>query len=319
MRQIGEQANQKGYSFVVVGDKKSPDDFFLDNCFFLSLHDQLNLDFSFSKSVPVNHYSRKNIGYLYAFKNRATIISETDDDNYPYQTFFTQRERNLQCIAIEKNDWTNIYRYFYDSIIWPRGYPLDLINKEISSLDNFPEQNVDCPIQQDLADGNPDVDAIYRLLYQKKDIKFDRNLKIALGRGSWCPFNSQNTHWWPDAYLLLYLPSYCSFRMTDIWRSFVAQRIAWENNWHILFNEASVFQDRKEHDLMKDFESEAPGYINNRKLCKELVDIVLVSGKKNVPDNLIKCYEKLIDLNLVGRAELPLLELWIEDAIALLY
>jgi hypothetical protein len=27
---------------------------------------------------------------------------------------------------------------------------------------------------------------------------------------------------------LLYLPSHCCFRMTDIWRSFIAQRCLWE-------------------------------------------------------------------------------------------
>ena len=57
---------------------------------------------------------------------------------------------------------------------------------------------------------------------------------------TWCPFNSQNTAWWRDAVPLLYLPAYCSFRMTDIWRSFVAQRIAWENGWRLLFHEPTI-------------------------------------------------------------------------------
>ena len=74
---------------------------------------------------------------------------------------------------------------------------------------------------------------------------------VALGRGSWCPFNSQNTAWWPDAFPLLYLPSFCSFRMTDIWRSLVAQRIAAENGWWILFHEPTVRQERNEHNLMR--------------------------------------------------------------------
>jgi hypothetical protein len=68
------------------------------------------------------------------------------------------------------------------------------------------------------------------------------NRRVALGAGAWSPFNSQNTAWYPKAYPLLYLPSYCSFRMTDIWRSFVAQRIAWENGWAVLFKSPDVYR-----------------------------------------------------------------------------
>ena len=46
--------------------------------------------------------------------------------------------------------------------------------------------------------------------------------------------------------------------MTDIWRSFVAQRIAWANGWAILFHEPTVWQDRNEHNLMRDFRDESP-------------------------------------------------------------
>ena len=39
---------------------------------------------------------------------------------------------------------------------------------------------------------------------------------------------------------LLHLPAYCSFRMTYIWRSFVAQRIAAVNGSPMLFHKATV-------------------------------------------------------------------------------
>ena len=117
-----------------------------------------------------------------------------------------------------------------------------------------------CPIQQGLVDGDPDVDAVYRLVLDLP-FRFERGASVALGTGAWCPFNSQNTSWWPDAYALMYLPAYCSFRMTDIWRSFVAQRIAWENGWSVLFREATVRQRRNPHDLMRDFRDEVPGYV----------------------------------------------------------
>ena len=78
----------------------------------------------------------------------------------------------------------------------------------------------------------------------------------------------------------MYLPSYCSFRMTDIWRSYVAQRIAWECGWSVLYHEPTVWQERNEHNLMKDFEDEIPGYTNNLNICKTLQALHLKPGDR---------------------------------------
>jgi hypothetical protein len=100
-----------------------------------------------------------------------------------------------------------------------------------------------------LADENPDVDAVYRMTsLLPRSFRSDR--RVVLGAGVWSPFNSQNTTWWADAFPLMYLPEHCPFRMTDIWRSLVAQRIAWENGWNVLFHEPTVRQQRNEHDLL---------------------------------------------------------------------
>jgi hypothetical protein len=171
---------------------------------------------------------------------------------------------------------------------------------------------VACPIQQGLADGNPDVDAIFRLVLPLP-MTFGRKPPIALRRGAWCPFNSQNTTWWPAAYPLLYLPAHCSFRMTDIWRSFVAQRICWENDWSISFHAATVVQDRNEHDLMRDFSDEIPGYLNNRAITDGLASLDLRAGRAHLPENLRRCYGLLVRMNVVGEGELPLLDAWLSD------
>src|SRR5205807_7157091 len=128
---------------------------------------------------------------------------------------------------------------------------------------------LNCPIQQGLSDENPDVDAIYRMA-NPLPVLFDKANSVSLGKNSWCPFNSQNTTWFKEAFPLLYLPSYCSFRMTDIWRSFVAQRIAWTCGWSILFHQSTVRQDRNDHNLMTDFKDEISGYSNNALICKSL-------------------------------------------------
>ena len=55
-----------------------------------------------------------------------------------------------------------------------------------------PAESFDCPVQQYLADDDPDVDAIYRLLY-KDPVRFEQCEPIVLQPGTGCPFNSQNT------------------------------------------------------------------------------------------------------------------------------
>jgi hypothetical protein len=162
-----------------------------------------------------------------------------------------------------------------------------------------------------LCNENPDVDAIYRLIMPLPQT-FRKDRRVALTEGTWCPFNSQNTTWRREAFGLLYLPAYCSFRMTDIWRSFIAQRIGWANGWGVLYHEPNMWQERNVHNLMRDFEDEVPGYLNNSKICEELEDLALESGARKIGGNLRVCYEKLVEMGLVDARELDLLEVWNE-------
>jgi hypothetical protein len=101
--------------------------------------------------------------------------------------------------------------------------------------------------------------------------------------------------------------------MTDIWRSFVAQRIAWENGWAVLFHEPTVWQERNEHNLLRDFRDEVPGYLHNAAIAEALGGLDLRAGPAHLGENLLVCYEKLVALGLVGAEELGLLAAWVED------
>jgi len=136
---------------------------------------------------------------------------------------------------------------------------------------------------------------------------------VCLPAGAWCPFNSQSTWWFPIAYPLLYLPSFVSFRMTDIWRSFIAQRCLWALGHGVVFHGAEVFQDRNPHNLLRDFEQEIPGYLGNDKFRAVLEALDLRAGTEQVADNLHRCYEALTDAALVPATEMRLLECWLTD------
>lgn len=295
---------------IVVGDRKSPQYFHLPNCDFYSIERQITMQSTLAPLLPYNHYARKNLGYLAAMLNGAEIIIETDDDNLPFTDFWAQRNRFVNVHHLVDSGWVNVYKYFTNLHIWPRGFALEHIQDAVPELTD--KHVVDCPIQQGLASENPDVDALYRLTLPLP-VNFDHADSLALGKYSFCPFNSQNTTWFRDAFPLLYLPSYCSFRMTDIWRSFIAQRIAWECGWNILFHSHTVWQERNDHNLIHDFRNEIPGYLHNHTIYIELQKLILKGGKENIPENMLLCYQKFIDLDLIDSSEMFLLKAWFED------
>lgn len=112
---------------------------------------------------------------------------------------------------------------------------------------------------------------------------------------------------------MLYLPSYATARMTDIWRSFVTQRVAGEYGWHVLFRSADMVQERNEHDLMRDFEDEVPGYLGNQKIVEVLDALTLSRDLDSIGNNLRTCYEALVAHSLLPKEELHLVDAWLDD------
>ena len=87
----------------------------------------------------------------------------------------------------------------------------------------------------------------------------------------------------------------------------------WEMGWRLQFHSSTVFQERNEHDLMRDFADEVPGYLHNERIRRTLEDLALASGLHALAENLVKAYEALVRLEVVGAAELPLLHAWLDD------
>lgn len=314
VRRLSEVLNKNEVPLLVVGDRKGPRNYDLPGVEFFNMVDQLQSPFELAKLLPENHYSRKNLGYLLAMAKGATSIYETDDDNKPL-TNWSPRSSQVGAMRAPETEWCNVYSYFSEEKVWPRGFPLDWINRseeETPQTSPLKEELNIAPIQQGLANGSPDVDAIWRLTLDN-DITFLQNASVLIPERTWCPFNSQSTWWWPEAFLLLYLPSFCSFRMTDIWRSFIAQRCLWELGYNIVFHGPEVLQERNVHNLMKDFQDEIPGYLGNSELIKQLNQVKLKPGIDNIGSNLKLCYECLVEKNFFPEDELTLVKAWVED------
>jgi hypothetical protein len=299
-----------GWSAVVVGDTKTPADWHSPGVDFLSVDRQKEMFGEFAELLPYRHYCRKNLGYLYAMQRGANLVIDTDDDNIPYNNFGHGIDRKVAGRLLAGPGWVNVYKWFIDNQqIWPRGLPLDSIDS-VGQM-GATNQPVDCPIQQFLADNDPDVDAIFRLTTRGQFFFRKDDKPVVLDRDCWVPFNSQNTVYFSDVFPLLYLPCFVSFRMTDIWRSFVAQAALWRCGLRVSFHAPTVEQIRNEHDLMKDFADEVVGYLDNKR-----IGVALTQSSANIPsgvplgDVALVLWESLEAIGIIPAREMVIIRAW---------
>jgi hypothetical protein len=298
------------YQLVVAGDKKTPSDWNCKNVKYLSVSDQQLIGSHLTELLPFNHYCRKMMGYLYAFKSGCSLIIDTDDDNIPKANWhFPPLEGEFSFVPGGKG-FINVYQLYTDQKIWPRGLPLQLISKQFNLDQELTTSKAKVGIWQGLADEDPDVDAIYRLT-SDTPCYFRERPPVVLGKGTISPFNSQNTLIREELFPLLYLPTYVTFRFTDILRGLVAQPLMWLYDYLLGFTDATVVQKRNPHDYVKDFISEIPMY----QYGEQVVDITIgaISVSRSLEDNLFNTYLALEKKNIVESKELEVLSAWLKD------
>ncbi len=300
---------QPGWRVIVVGDKKTPPIPSSSDLTYLSVEEQAELDFRLPALCPHHHYSRKNIGYLYAMQQGAETIFDTDDDNFPYPGW---EPPDFSCdrIAVSSNKFVNVYSHFTAENIWPRGFPLDEISKARQNplrVEKTPP--VQIGVWQGLTDEEPDADAIYWLTVGKK-IVFEKKEPLYLPPGRICPVNSQNSLWRRDTFPYLYLPVTVPFRFTDVLRGYIAQVLMSRQGFHVGFTGATLRQERNPHDLMKDAAEEFHSHIR----IKRILEIIEQTETVRDPGvNLENVYRRLAEARLVQAGELRCLEAWIGD------
>jgi hypothetical protein len=301
-------ASLEEWQLILVGDRRGPERIADERVDFLDMEAQARLGFDTADRTPENHYSRKNLGYLHAIALGATVIGETDDDNFPKPGW--GRDLGFECPDLRILDgarFLNVYSEFCREPVWPRGYPLEHINTAHEPRHRRGPCRIG--VWQQLADLHPDVDAIHRLVIGC-DVVFDDAEPLALAPHAYCPFNSQNTFWTPDAFPLLYLPTTVSFRFTDILRGYVAQRALWEAGLLLGFGAATVRQERNEHDLMADFVDEIPMYKGVVSLVQHLEDMAVPASPLEA---ISEIYTQLEKLGFVEPEELHGVAAWCQD------
>jgi hypothetical protein len=256
--------NMSDWELVVIGDLKTPKDYKLRRGTYVTPEDQEKYDKDLSDAIGWNCIQRRNFGLLWAFDKGADIVAVVDDDNIPYPHWgkslilgkpaeVNYYETNL--LAFDPVGATN------EKKIWHRGYPLQLIPQRDYS--NCNKRTVTADIQADFWNGDPDIDAICRMEHAP-NCDFDENA-FPIASNKIAPFNSQNTFIKREVLKDYFLFPHIG-RMDDIWAAFYVQA----KGFKVVYDKASVYQDRNEHDLVKDMKQEYIGYENNLKLIYDL-------------------------------------------------
>jgi len=270
-RKFAEIAKRDDWTFVVVGDTKTPHSSYYKlkeeykNFRYLHPNDQENMYPELSKAIGWKTIQRRNIGLLYAYRENADIIATIDDDNIPYDDWGQNLlvGKTIECDLYEPKD------IVFDPLsvtntpeIWHRGYPIELLQRR-HKVEYKGKTSRKVLVQADLWDGDPDIDAMARLT-MKPIVKYNVEKPYCSNRIA--PFNSQNTFLAREV-----IPYYAVLphvgRMDDIWGSYILQHYFPDS---VVYNKASVYQDRNVQDLITNLEKEVIGYRNTYKLIRDL-------------------------------------------------
>ena len=169
-------AQDPDWCTIIVADRKtqSKSDYLAelnvnttDAIIFLSPDDQEYVFPLLSQFLPWNNFARKNIGYMYAIKQGASLIWDFDDDNInvvPIRLVNVVGYR-IPC-GNASNPLFNPYPYFMvnETYTWPRGFPLEHIRDQqtVPKLCNSAQRR-NIAVIQSLANIQPDVDASMRV------------------------------------------------------------------------------------------------------------------------------------------------------------
>ena len=253
-----EIAKRDGWKFVVVGDTKTPhEEYEKLDCIYLDPDKQAEMYPELSEIIGWKTIQRRNIGFVYAYNHGAEVVATVDDDNIPYDNWGTDLYIGKE---VEVDYYTNKELLVFDPLsvtnqsnLWHRGFPIDLLPYK-NLIEYKGKKKITPLIQADLWDGDPDIDAMCRLSF-KPIVKFDTTSPFAAAEIS--PFNSQNTFIHRDALKHYAVWPYVG-RMDDIWGGYYTQKMIGDDK--LIYNRASVYQDRNVQDLITNLEKEIIGY-----------------------------------------------------------
>ncbi|GFR73884.1 conserved uncharacterized protein [Elysia marginata] len=313
-----------GWKVLVVGDTKTPGNWSYPNCVFLNIADQETLGLSLAELTPYRSYARKNLGYLFAVAHGANVIYETDDDNRPLDMLKSfQLAPSMSGLMFAGEELFNPYHHFGQLTLWPRGYPLGAVGSTQPQLYRLSSKWKTPAVQQGVVNGDPDMDAIFRLTRKQTTSRLQVNFDptgppVIIPEGVYSPFNSQNTLFRYEALWAMLLPTTTTFRMCDIWRGYWAQRLLWEIGARLAFFPPNAYQQRNAHSYMDDARDEQDMYFETDRLLKFLSNWACPQDLTFFQCVYLLSFE-MAEQNFWKAGDIEVTKLWLEDLVRVGY
>lgn len=301
---------QDEVDFVITGDLKTPPE---TKSYCKSLQEKYGVHIDFMDVEDQNLYlekfkklknflpwkciQRRQVAILKAFEQNADIIVLIDDDNYIACEDYVGKHldlgepKELETVS-SPTGWYNICDDLHERQnrkFYPRGYSwVDRVD-EVENLERGLKK-IRTVVNAGFWLGDPDLDAVTRLAAPIDVVAYKRDSNYALERGTYSPFNSQNTAIHRDIVPAYFLVPDIG-RFDDIWSSYIVERISWHLGDYISYGQPLVKQIRNDHDYWVDAYAEEMGTKMTTDFCAWLRQIEL--SKSTYLECAVELMEKL--------------------------
>ncbi len=289
-RQDAQAFDQRDVDIIVIGDEKTPletmdfcDD--IPTCHYVSLLQQevyLKRFPELSNHIPYNSFERRDVGLLMAYENGADVIITIDDDNLLAAEnallWYKQAGQTLNIpVYRSSSGWFNVCSMLKEENgveFYHRGYS-PRHRWEKNAYISSQKRDAKIVVNAGLWYNNPDTDAITRLERKLNVTGFGGCLEnteegtFGLAPGTWSPFNCQNTALAREVIPSYFMSPYIG-RHSDIFASYVVNRIAEHFGDVIAFGMPLANHARSEHNLWHDLDIEREGMQRTDKFCDAL-------------------------------------------------
>jgi len=267
--------------FVIAGDTHSkPFDVSKFQCRVEYQEPKDQERFAISSVIGWKTPRRRPAAWLRAIELKPDYILSVDDDNMPSLDYFIVWHRVLTESVAAKvtapagdvSSWHNYLRTADAPIeIFPRGFPYPFRGKTETQIEHAsPIAPSAIGLWQGISLGDPDMDAMTRLVWPKRTpLASVREKNYAL-KNVWSPYNMQNTAFSP---ILFGLPILWPFagRFDDIYASFTWQRLLFTQGFSVFVGDPINRQDRGLRDTLRgDFREELDGYQQSHDVWAEI-------------------------------------------------
>ena len=305
----------KNWKIVIIGanpdiDKNWKRFKFSNKLFYISIKEQIRLNYKISKYIKYNSYFRKSIGYLYAIQHGAKEIYELDENleikdiNHLYENL-----NNKKVSYGKRNDdmMINPFFYFGEKNIWPRGFRINNLGRDDRNefyLINSGNIGLKPLVYQGLINIYPDIDYIFFLTkIRGKKYYFSKNYPLVYLPGNYIPINSKNTRYLYEAFLLLMFFISLDERIADIWRGYIIQFFIWKYEGCVVYHNSEIFQYKISDDATNLFKEKKNYFdidrflniLNSNEEDKNLLDLIKLLIKHKILKQIdFKIYKTFI-------------------------